>query len=70
MRHPTARVTGCERGGASSGREEVAGPRSSGASGGYRTAVFFFFSNRLGCLGSLLLSAFLTLILLLAFDVL
>lgn len=32
--------------------------------------MFFFFSNRLGCLGSLLLSAVLTLILLLAFDVL
>jgi hypothetical protein len=32
--------------------------------------VFFFFSNRLGCLGSLALSALLTLILLLAFDVL
>lgn len=37
---------------------------------GNRTAVFFFFANRLGCLGSLLLSAILTLILLLAFDVL
>ena len=32
--------------------------------------MFFFFSNRLGCLGSLLLSAVLTLILLVAFDVL
>ena len=32
--------------------------------------MFFFFSNRLGCLGSLLVSAVLTLILLLAFDVL
>jgi hypothetical protein len=32
--------------------------------------VFFFFSNRLGCLGSLMLSAILTLILLLVFDVL
>jgi hypothetical protein len=32
--------------------------------------VFFFFSNRLGCLGSLLLSAVLTLVLLLLFDVL
>ncbi len=32
--------------------------------------MFFFFSNRLGCLGSLLLSAILTLILLIAFDVL
>jgi hypothetical protein len=32
--------------------------------------VFFFFSNRLGCLGSLLLSALLTLVLLLVFDVL
>jgi hypothetical protein len=32
--------------------------------------MFFFFSNRLGCLGSLLLSAVLTLALLLAFDVL
>jgi len=32
--------------------------------------VFFFFSNRLGCFGSLLLSASLTLVLLLVFDVL
>ena len=32
--------------------------------------VFLFFNNRLGCLGSLLLSAVLTFILLLAFDVL
>jgi hypothetical protein len=32
--------------------------------------VFFFFSNRLGCLGSLVLSAIVTLILLVAFDVL
>jgi hypothetical protein len=32
--------------------------------------MFFFFSNRLGCLGSLLLSAALTLVLLLVFDVL
>jgi len=32
--------------------------------------VFFLFSNRFGCLGSLLVSAILTLILLLAFDVL
>jgi hypothetical protein len=32
--------------------------------------VFFFFSNRLGCLGSLLLSAALTLVLLFLFDVL
>jgi hypothetical protein len=32
--------------------------------------VFFFFSNRLGCLGSILVSAVLTLILLFFFDVL
>ena len=32
--------------------------------------MFFFFSNRLGCLGSLLLSAALTLVLLFVFDVL
>jgi hypothetical protein len=32
--------------------------------------MFFLFSNRLGCLGSLLVSALLTLVLLLAFDVL
>jgi hypothetical protein len=37
---------------------------------GHQRAVFFFFSNRLGCLGSLLLSAVLTVILLLVFDVL
>ncbi len=32
--------------------------------------MFFLFSNRLGCLGSLAVSALLTLVLLLAFDVL
>jgi hypothetical protein len=32
--------------------------------------VFFLFSSRLGCLGSLLVSVLLTLVLLLAFDVL
>jgi hypothetical protein len=32
--------------------------------------VFFFFSNRLGCLGSILVSAVLTLILLFFFGVL
>jgi hypothetical protein len=32
--------------------------------------VFFLFSSRLGCLGSLMLSAVLTLLLLLLFDVL
>jgi len=31
--------------------------------------MFLFFSNRLGCLGSLLVSAVLTLILLVIFDV-
>ncbi|SEL30959.1 hypothetical protein SAMN04515665_1116 [Blastococcus sp. DSM 46786] len=38
--------------------------------GGHRWRVFFLFSSRLGCLGSLLVSALLTLVLLLAFDVL
>jgi hypothetical protein len=37
---------------------------------GHRATVFFLFSNRLGCLGSLFVSALLTLLLLLAFDVL
>jgi len=32
--------------------------------------MFFLFSNRLGCLGSLLVSALMTLVLLLLFDVL
>ena len=32
--------------------------------------MFLLFSNRLGCLGSLAVSAILTLVLLLAFDVL
>lgn len=41
-----------------------------GSPGGHGQPVFFFFSNRLGCLGSLLISALLTLVLLLAFDVL
>jgi hypothetical protein len=37
---------------------------------GHPSTVFFLFSNRLGCLGSLLVSALLTLLLLLVFDVL
>jgi len=37
---------------------------------GYPGGVFFFFSNRLGCLGSLLLSALVTVLLLLALGVL
>jgi hypothetical protein len=36
---------------------------------GHGRTVFFLFSSRLGCLGSLLVSAILTLILLLVFDV-
>ena len=36
---------------------------------GHPEAVFFFFSNRLGCLGSLAVSAVLTLVLLLLLDV-
>jgi hypothetical protein len=38
--------------------------------GGHLQAVFFLFSSRLGCLGSLLVSALLTLVLLLVLDVL
>jgi hypothetical protein len=37
--------------------------------GGYRRRVFLFFSNRLGCGGSLLLSAAMTLLLLLLLGV-
>ena len=37
---------------------------------GHRTAVFFLFSSRLGCLGSLALSALITVLLLLLLDVL
>ena len=37
---------------------------------GYRTFVFLFFSNRLGCLGSLLVSALLTVLLLVILGVL
>jgi hypothetical protein len=37
---------------------------------GQSADVFFLFSNRLGCLGSLFVSALLTLLLLLVFDVL
>ncbi len=36
---------------------------------GHVPPVFLFFSNRLGCLGSLILSAVLTIVLLLIFDV-
>jgi hypothetical protein len=41
-----------------------------GRSSGHGGRVFFLFSNRLGCLGSLAVSAVLTLVLLLALDVL
>jgi hypothetical protein len=37
---------------------------------GHRWAMFFLFSNRLGCLGSLMVSAILTAILLVIFGVL
>ena len=37
---------------------------------GHPARVFLFFSNRLGCLGSLLVSAVLTLVVLLVLDVL
>ncbi|WP_406040636.1 transmembrane protein 268 [Micromonospora sp. NBC_00898] len=36
--------------------------------GGYSTQMFLFFSNRIGCLGSILISAILTVILLLIFS--
>lgn len=36
---------------------------------GIRASVFFLFSSRLGCLGSLVVSALLTLVLLLVLDV-
>jgi hypothetical protein len=36
---------------------------------GYGSQMFLFFSNRLGCLGSLLLSLFVTAVLLLALGV-
>jgi len=39
------------------------------ASSGQPEAMFVFFSNRLGCLGSLLVSAALTLVLLLLLNV-
>ncbi|WP_255410949.1 hypothetical protein [Blastococcus sp. TF02A-30] len=41
-----------------------------GAAAGHGDPVFFLFSSRLGCLGSLLVSALLTLVLLLVLDVL
>ncbi len=44
--------------------------RLAGKPPGHRSGVFFLFSSRLGCLGSLALSALLTVILLLALDVL
>jgi hypothetical protein len=37
---------------------------------GHRSTVFFLFSSRLGCLGSLAVSALLTLLVLLLLDVL
>ena len=42
----------------------------SGRVPGHPDRVFFLFSNRLGCLGSLAVSAILTLVLLLVLDVL
>lgn len=63
-------------GGGSIGRSSGHGGRRSGAScglqarrRGYRSAVFVFFSNRLGCGGSLLLSLAVTLLLLLLMGV-
>lgn len=35
---------------------------------GYHLRMFFFFSNRLGCLGSLVISAIVTVILILIFS--
>ncbi len=46
------------------------GRRSRCDPNGHPTDMFFLFSNRLGCLGSLLVSAVLTLILLFALGVL
>ena len=43
--------------------------RFTGASRGHPASVFFLFSSRLGCLGSLAVSALLTLLLLLFLDV-
>jgi hypothetical protein len=40
-----------------------------GSRAGRTIPVFLFFSNRLGCFGSLLVSAVITVILLLIFDV-
>lgn len=48
----------------------VRGSRFAPGGHGHRLGVFFLFSSRLGCLGSLALSAVLTLVLLLALDVL
>ena len=44
--------------------------RFTGAAWGHRVPVFFLFSSRLGCLGSLVVSALLTLLVLLLLDVL
>ncbi len=44
--------------------------RFTGASWGHPGAVFLLFSSRLGCLGSLAVSALLTLLVLLLLDVL
>jgi hypothetical protein len=46
------------------------GRRSPPRRHGHQGTVFFLFSSRLGCLGSLLVSAALTLVLLFVFDVL
>jgi hypothetical protein len=53
-------------------RDEHHGPLSSGSSPareGTGLRVFFFFSSRLGCLGSLFVSAVLTLLVLFLLDV-
>ena len=44
--------------------------RFAGASRGHLASVFFLFSSRLGCLGSLVVSALLTLLVLLLLHVL
>jgi hypothetical protein len=48
----------------------VGGPGLEHSARGHRSVVFFLFSSRLGCLGSLVVSALLTLLLLLLLGVL
>ena len=71
MTSATERTSGVARSDSTAGAAHAA-PVAAGVPGhpsGQSAGVFLFFSNRLGCFGSLLVSAALTLVLLLLLNV-